>query len=178
MNKRKFGGDDAALGARIFLLEEFCFSGPALAADGGKGFDGHREKRKGGYQRGDANSHPEKPVVKEDAGPIEEKSVLLDDGPVARDVVSEQEADGIEDAAPEMFEAARGAENSNADDVRHKKRDALKVDHDDFAAESCDAEKDRAEKENLRDDEVKKWLEVPPDVAADESTVVGPRYRR
>ena len=35
-------------------------------------------------------------------------------------LVSEQEADGVENAAPEMFEATRRAEYGDADDVGHE----------------------------------------------------------
>ncbi len=50
MDERKLGGNEAALGARIFLLEEFRFGGAALAADGGEGFDRHREECEDGDQ--------------------------------------------------------------------------------------------------------------------------------
>ena len=129
---------------------------------------------KQGDERNQTETAPDEAVVEEDAGPVHQQSVFLDDGPVARDAVHEKKSGGIEDAAPETFEAARGGEDGDADDVDHEDGDALEIDDDDFAGESGDAEKERAEEENLRDDEVEERLEVPPDVAASETGVVGP----
>ena len=60
-----------------------------------------------------ADGEPEEAVVEKDAAdesrrPGEEQRVLLDDRPVAGDVVEQDEADGIEDAGPEVLERAGG----------------------------------------------------------------------
>ena len=150
------------------------FGGAAFAADRGEGFDGHREKREAGDERNQTETAPDKAVVEEDAGPVHQQCVFLDDGPVARDAVHQKKSGGIEDAAPETFEAARGAEDGDADDVDHEDGDALEIDDDNFAGERGDAEEERAEEENLRDDEIEERLEIPPDVAAGEARVIGP----
>ncbi len=171
-------GDEAADGLKLFVLFEGEF-GAAAAGARGESLDGHGEEEPDGGEAEEADSAPEQTVVKEDTAggverPGEEKGVALDDRPVARNGIVEQDADGIEHAGPEEGERAGGLKGGDADEVEHEERGALQIDDEDVAGESGDQEEERAEEEDLHHDDGEEGLQDPREVIGGDAGVIGP----
>ena len=165
---------------------EFLLPGQrgALAAGArGQRLHRHGEEFPQREQREHAGRAPEQPVVQEDAAgragrPGVEKRVTFHDSPVARDGVVVQEADGVENAGPEVLQRARGAEDRDADEVQHEDGRALQVDDEDLAREGGHQKEERAEEEDLEDHDGKERLQIPGKMIRTDAGVVGPGSER
>ena len=106
--------------------------------------------------------------------PGDEQRVLFDDGPVAGDVVEQDQADGIENARPEAFERTSGEKDSDANHIEHEQGDTLQIDDKDFSGKGRDHEECGADEEDLDDKDGEKGLKVGPEMIRTDAGVVCP----
>src|SRR5579863_871722 len=131
MDLRKLRGHERAYGQgfREFLF--FRLGCAAALRARRKRLHRHGKKRPDRYQRQHTGAAPQEPVVEEYAidqrgRPGQEQRVLFNDGPIASDIVEQDESHWIENARPEAFKRARGREYGDPDDVDHEQGDACR----------------------------------------------------
>ncbi len=116
----KSSGNQRAHGPLFLGFLHTRFGGTLALRASGESFDGHGKERPQAAQGKQADGDPQQAVIEEDARriaaeiPREQEGILFDDGPVAGDVVKEDEADRIENAGPEVFQRAGGGEDGHA----------------------------------------------------------------
>src|SRR5271156_3812576 len=173
-------GHQRTLGSRLQLLLLLCFGGAASLCARGERFHGHREQHPHRRKRDESYRKPQEAVIQKHSGchvrrPRKRQHVFLRHRPVARDVVEQQQSNGVKDSGPEPFQRTRGAEHRYPDYIKHEQSHTLQINHKNLARKRRHCKKKRTQEKDLYYYDRKERLQIPPRMIRPNSQMIRPR---